>query len=512
MSASLPAASTVSPAPSTARPRPWLDRWAPWLLLLLAGATRLPLAGRSLGEPDCARYLIGMLQWLRRGPDAHFTYGKVLSPGYYAAATSMIRVFHLSPQSLLVGVSVAAAVITAPLLYILGSKLCPPPAAAAGAVLFLLAPGVWWLGLEAHPAAAALLLLLAALAAWLQWIARPRGLWAAAALACLLAALLLKADLILMAAVFPACAVRAPTPRRRPVALVGALGVGLALAGFFALRPALIGLTAAVAGQQTRSALAQFLVLPHGVEALKQVLPLLGFGLGTLALVAAGLGIGFFRPGAPARRWRARWGWLLAAWILPGGIAWLLIRGDNARHLAPLLLLPLWAALDALLLRRRDGTAVVAVLAATVLLNLLIVPPSSNNTIYPSGNVVSSVRDLAQRQRELETWLSSRPAAAACYLGNPTLPYIEYALLEHHPAAALAPGANGGQLGNAEFVEVNSPVEFRRAAAACRGQGRAPRSLEFSPRGVHQRFFGQEWHSLPLARHWYPGGTAPVTP
>ncbi|MGH9467959.1 MAG: hypothetical protein ACRD1Y_11455, partial [Terriglobales bacterium] len=243
------------------------DRLAPWLLAALAAATRLPLAGRSLGEADCPRYVDGVLQWLRRGPDAHWIYAKVLSPGYYAAAAWLVAQTHITPHRLLVGASIAAAIVTAPMAYWLGRRFCGPLAAASGTALFLLAPGVWWLGLEAHPAGAALLLVLAAMAAWmraLKNLERPHWGWTLIALACFSAALLLKADFALFGLIFPALALRDGAWRERRAAVAGGILFGLSLGVFFALRPGLIALTAASAGEQTQAAVARFLTLPHG--------------------------------------------------------------------------------------------------------------------------------------------------------------------------------------------------------------------------------------------------------
>ncbi|MGH9413512.1 MAG: ArnT family glycosyltransferase [Terriglobales bacterium] len=491
--------------------RDGLDRWGAWLLLLLAGATRLPLAGLSLGESDCGRYLVGMLQWLRHGPDSHFVYGKIFSPGYYAAAVWAVRHSGISAQSLLVGVSVVAAVLTAPLLYWIGRRFCGPKAAMAGAVLFLLAPGVWWLGLEAHPAALALLLLLAAMGLWLR--AEEAGTrswrWLVGAVICLTLALLAKVDFILLGAIFAALAMRTPKQGRwRRVLEGGAIPIA-ALIVFFVLRPVLAGMSGAAAGAQTRSAVGAFLTLPHGTEAMKQLIPVISYGLGTLALLCVAAVVGFGGRSGAMRAWRARWGWCLAAWVLPSAVVWMSIHGDNARHLAPLLLLPLWAAADALESRRVSGRVLAVGFVLVLAANFWLIPPSSNLTLFPSGNVFASARDLAARQHEMDAWMKTTLAdgSPVCFLGNYTLPFLEYARMRPEAGAYLRLGPGGAELDGTQWVEVDSSAGYPAAAAACREAGGRTQSLEYTRTGLHERFLGEEWRSLPLARHFYPGGT-----
>lgn len=485
-------------------------------MLALAAVTRVPLVNLSLGESDGARYLIGLEQWLREGHGAPFVYAHELSPGYYALGAWLTRASGAGARTVLDAISLVAALAAAPLLFWIGSKLTTPAAAAAGTAVFLLAPGYWWLGLEPHPQQASFLLLLLALACCLP---RSRGWgWRAAAAACFGAGLLLKNDLVLLGGIFPALELRnAGRDRwRRAVAGVAVPAAGLAI--FFAGRQAILAQGWNESQRQTLAAIRQFFELPHGTQWLKQGLPFVfAGGLATAALIASGL-----LAGVRTRAWRRRWGWLLAAWVLPGTVFWLLMQGNSARHVAPYLLLPLWAGCEALERRLRapwrHGTVpVLAGLAvATVGLNWAAVPANSNVTLYPSANVYGSAADLARRTADMKIWLDSA-SGGACYLGNGTLPYLEWARLAAQPGQALAPAEGVGGLrtdyaaaiGGDRFLEVNTPAQFRAAAALC---GADSRSLEFTASGLHRRFLGQEWAGLPFARRWYPAPPAAILP
>ena len=529
--------------PAAHRAWPWM---APLLLAALALASRAPWRG-SAGEPDCARYLMGVMQWLGAGSGAPYIYAKVLSPGYYATAVWVVRHTGAAAAGLLSQASLWAAVASAPLLYWIGRQFTGETAAFAGTALYLLTPGFWWLGLETHPQGVSFLFFLLALACYLP-TRRPGarvGMRTLAAAVILGAGLLLKNDLILLSGIFPALQLR-PLNWRRVWGALAVPGGGLTI--FFLGRQAALGLAWSAAQQQTTTEVREFLSWPHGTWILKQVLPLLTApGLATLGLTMVALGWGYASHRRAGAAWRQRWNWLLAAWVIPQLGFWLAIRGNNARHMAAYILLPLWAALDWVVPQLRRGRhpewTMTAVCVLALAANALLIPPSSNTTLFPSGNVPASRRDLAARMDETRAWLDARLTAApsACFLGNPTLPYLELALLQAQPGAALdhegavarhvllgrsrwslvgglrlgAAGARSGRgasklprVAATRFIEVNSPAEFRRAAAACGRGGAAAWSLEYTPTGLHQLFFGKEIANLPLLRRWYPGGRA----
>lgn len=514
------------------------DRWLALVITLLAFLTRAPLAGRSLGESDCARYLLGLEQWLQHGASAPFIYGKVFSPLYYTVAAVIVRHSGWAPLTLLCNLSLWSAVLAAPLVFWLGRQLTRSSIAATGTVLLLLAPGYWWIGIEAHPQQLSFLFLLLALWASLRGDRAARAhdasagwIWRALAAVAFGTGLLLKNDLVLYAAVFPALHLRFQTGsafrtrwKHAIASLAVPLGGGLL---FILLRPALLGMAFSQAQRQTHAAVREFLVIPHGVELLKQVLPMLTSpGIAWLGLTAIGVALGFFGTGAGAHAWRRRWGWLLAAWALPPILFWGLIHGNNDRHMATFLLLPGWAALELLSnrwARRRQPWALsralgLAAAGVVVLaLNWALVPASSNTSLFVSANVPASQRDLAARTSDLRHWLQAglTQTPSTCLLGNATLPYLEWSLLTQtqtagpFPLPEFGPGPSeqiraGGR--TADFVEVNSPAEYRRAVRACRAHGASPRSLEYTPTGLHKQFLGREWRSLPFASRWYPGG------
>jgi hypothetical protein len=493
-------------------------------LLALTAVTRIPLAGRTLGEPDGARYALGLEQWLRRGSRAPFIYAKVLSPGYYALAAFWITHSSAQPVQVLELWSWLAALLTAPLLYLLGRRLTSPGVAFAGSVVFLLSPGVWWLGIEPHPQGLSFLCLAAAL---VFFLAVPNWRGEAAAALLLAAGLLLKNDLILFALVFPALRLCQKSPGQAPwVRALRSLWVPAAASlGFVAGRSALLHIGWSRAQGATTTAVQEFFTVPHGTALLKQFLPVAtGPGLATLVLVLTGLVLGLRQRGYGARAWRERWVWPVAAWAAPGLMFWLMIRGNNARHIAPLLLLPLWAALDAWarlaphpFRRLAEPWPAFAALALILAFNWVFPPPSSNMALFPSGNVPASVADLEARGRDMRAWMRARlgPPAAAngsppCLIGNPTLPYLEFALESATPqAAATGLGTQAGRenmrIGQADFIEVDNPQQAAVAPALCHAAGaRRPRSLEYTRAAVHRRFFGEEWSWLPFARRWYP--------
>lgn len=489
----------------------------------LAWVSRAPgsaLGTASLGESDCARYLVGVHQWLGLGAGAHLIYGKVLSPGYYALAVALVRHLDWAPLALLSAVSVWAAVASGALLYRIGRQLTGELEAVAGAVVFLLSPAFWWLGIEPHPQGIAFLCGLAALALFLPTRRLHARLWPWTLGATVLmgAGMLLKNDLILLGAVFPALHLPQRDARRMALGCLVPMG-GLGI--FYAGRQMALGLPWSSVQQQTTATVAEFLTWPHGTELLKQLLPLITApGVLVLALTGLALAWAFVRRSPDARAWRQRWGWLLAAWVAPQLGFWLLIRGNNARHMSTYILLPLWAALDWVGPRwrgARRGWALAAVCALVLGGDAVLIPASSNMTLFPSGNVPASRRDVALRTAQMQTWMQAvlqQTGGNGCFLGNYTLPYLQRDLLLRSPGSILT-RADGAEVlvgTGVRFVEVNSAAQYRAAAAACRQTGAVAASLEYAPDGAHEQFFGEELGQLAILRRWYPAGAVRLRP
>jgi len=340
-----------------------------------------------------------------------------------------------------------------------------------------------------------------------------------AGVAALTAGLGCKSDLILLFAAFPTLAL-ALRPDLSPSSLT-ALGAwvrdwrrwlpsllpaflmpGIASLLFLGLRSLILHRGLVYLLHDSGEAVAGVLEWPHGSQIIKQLLPMVTAFGGLLALITAA---GVIRS---LLRWTAGT-WPLAVlaigWSLPSYVFWFLIRGNNVRHMADVVLPLLWLGLQGWEGARWPAAPTLA--AAAIILDLWIIPPSSNLTLYPSGDVPGSVRDLHQRLGEIQRELRTVPVGSngsVCYLGNATLPYLELAFWNSAPDAILTVQnetetlhlANGTRI---DFIEVNSSVQYRQAATACS----QPRSLEYAPNGVHQWFLGREWGSLPFHERWY---------
>ncbi len=515
---------------------------------LLALGLRLPWTGKVLGESDCARFLIGLRQWLHLGAGAAGIYDKTLCPGFYWLA----GIFLHWGGTVRMLARVSAWVTASDMLpvYWMGRNWLRPLEAGLAASFWMLAPGWWWLGLEVHPEAWALAAGLWALWAWLEFWRRgglttSRGwIWLAGALGLLSCMLLLDAGLAPWAGAFwgislagtaknssrPACAPTTP-PRRRGLlrGTIATAGLWLAAACIFWLaRRAILG--AALMPGSTRHTLAQFWQWPQGVQWLKQLLPLAtALGLGSWLLIAFGLlflgmaKILWTRTHAIAKPHDSTSAaglkelWLVClCWSLPGWIFWLLVRGNNVRHVVIYSLPWLWLGMRGW--RAARGWQPVAA-AGLLAANFWLIPANSNLTLYPSGNVPASRRDFQRKQavmRQVALRLarpSREPNAArggVCYLGLSTNPYLEYLLLRQPDARIMsAPGGMqvvmaGGQ--SITFFDITSAAAWRAGRARCA----SAYSLEFGLGRKHLWFMGNEWRNLPAHRRWYAAASSPV--
>ena len=126
----------------------------PWALLLLVILTRAPLIGNYLGEPDTARYVFGLRFWMISGAGGKSIINADLSSGYYWLAAALVRrltVPYADFPLLLNCISLISAMIFGLSLYWLSSRFIDRHAAAVASGGILLAPSVWWAGMQPHP-------------------------------------------------------------------------------------------------------------------------------------------------------------------------------------------------------------------------------------------------------------------------------------------------------------------------------------------------------------------------
>ena len=402
-----------------------------------------------------------MRQWLVYGPraaKAEYTphYYVFLSPGYYWLAGHLAIWLHAGTAQLpglMNGISAAAAIGAAPLLFVLARRWLTDGLAAGSSAIFLLTPGIWWLGLEAHAEGLAITLALLALYFYLRGLGIPPRqaselrqepqsprfpmVWMAAAGLTLTASLLVRSDGVLL---FPAwvliplslpgrekengSGLFAKFPRLRSALRGGSICAAASLA-FLWLRSAILGISWAAAQTASERTVAHF--WGH-IHVLVQILPMLtspGPDLAGFALTGIYL----------AWRYRRhvhlrRWGWLIAGWSLPGYGFWFLIRGNVTRHVAVEFLPLLWCGMAgwgawAGRSRPRQWSMIAALVGAWGL-GWWVVPANSNTTLYPSGNVPASLVRLHAREKQLRM-LAQRLAAQSPVLArrddDPRPPY-----------------------------------------------------------------------------------------
>lgn len=491
---------------------PWSRALVPELsLLLLAAATRLPLLSPAQGESDSARFVVAVWQWLRFGPHAnssHVTYGyyHVLAPGYFALAHGVVNGLRISPANLslcLNCVSAVVALLSAPLLYRIGSRFLAPLTAWVAAALFLLAPGFWWLGLEAHPQGLALLLALIALDQFVLFHAHPlaarHGVLAAAALA---AALLMRGDSLLLAPAFPVLAWLGPnnsgrSSHARRLAFELAATFSAAAATFLLARGLILQSSFAATHGSLLATVAQYWGRSFW---LKQLIPIVtAVGPAVFAFALIGLGLALCR--------RATAAGLLVAAAVPGLAFWLIIEGNNTRHIIDFWLLLLWAACLGWQVRKPRWLPAVAALA--VALNWVLIPPNSNANYYPSPDLFASHQLHAAKVAALAAIIPTLRAHAAsapgpvCYLGYATTPFVQQDLalspdpptlttLSHGWRRVHWPACNGSLAATAYLAPAYNHLDYLHQAARCRRIV----SVEFTPAGHRLRYFGAEL-SLP---------------
>ena len=475
------------------------------------------------GESDSALFAVGIWRWSHWGPHATLLYDSPFSAGYYWLAGGWAQWRHLPLAGIsfwLDLLSFAAALAMAPLVFALARRFVSPAAAFWSSLLFLLTPGVWMLGLEPHPQGLGMFLALAAFYCCLRAVAEPgrqRAAFLSLFVAALAAALLVRSDAIFLYPAFlcaaflpPGADARLCRPGRGEWDRLLELTVGLAAAAalFFLARAAILAQPARASQADSWRRIAGFI---GRISPLHQVLPVIT-GLGPFVCLMAVAGLALLWRRAAGRAWPL---WIVV-WAGPGAAFWLLIRGNNARHMAIYSLPLLWFACEGWARwrpapRRRRSWLAVAVLAALAL-DCFVVPASSDVTIYPSGNVVASYRDLVHRESDMRALAAAMMASAGrsrvpvVYFGSSTSPYLLLYALEANPSAVVAHAGYITTLtwpprGRLVFHEVFSSDDFLGATQGARGA----RSLEYDARGRRLWFLGEEWRWLPWHRRWYAG-------
>ena len=487
------------------------------------------------GEPDTARYAIGLRLWMEQSPRAPGIINPELSSGYYWLAAAVVRLGDVSFaqfQLLLGGISVVSALVTFPALYALGTMVVSPPAALAATLALLAAPGWWWTGFQGHPQGLSLALQLVSLLAFARaWTAgRPARMpaWLALSWLTLTASLLIKTDAVLLLPAYFGLLVflrpQSPLASWRRLAGAALITTGLmvmAYLGFTVLQHMIVG-PAGELHAEASAHIRRWLTLPQGLVLVGQLTPML-FGPGPITLLVVTFGAARFLAGERgATRWR--WAALLGTWMLPGYVFWLLIISNNARHVIPFPVPLFWLGFEWFGRARAGWLAAVAV--AAVLANA-IVPPNSGLSLYPSMNVPASARLMRERQAELRAAahrLLDGWAATACYVGRNTQDYVSQYVLE----AADARGLHAEVLPATQFVVQLRHADhrpFRRIEVIGLRKGQDAgnplarpecgivESVEYDGRGGRRWFFGAEAAAAsPLLRGLVSAfGVAPVS-
>jgi hypothetical protein len=194
------------------------------------------------------------------------------------------------------------------------------------------------------------------------------------------------------------------------------------------------------------------------------------------------------------------WMWILliAAWSLLQYLFWLVVSGNNVRHLllAPLPLL--W--LGSSYLCRQKGRIAVAVVLCILGLDFCISPNSGAN-IFPSPNVPESVHLMRQKENVLRAkaraLLVDGDKSDACYFGLYTIDHVSAYLLEEIDRL----GMREELLSNTAFrIAVRRPdnslyrnvnVLFAAELPTNSGCG-ITESVEYRE-SLPTRYFGSEW-------------------
>jgi hypothetical protein len=494
-------AATLRSSPNV-RKATGVRRWAMHAsLLLVVLATRAPLIGNFEGEPDSARYVTGLHLWVSGDRGNHLVYEKGLSAGYYWLAAGLAKTLDVSVQhySLMLNIlSLCAALLMAPVLFELSRRMMGDNPAWICSLLFLVTPGIWWLGTEPHPQMLAVTLILFSLWAFLRGVVERWSLvWAGVSVIALTTALLLKTDTVLLFAAFQGLLLFLARWNRdlaRALVRTGAI-LSIAILLFVFTRTITLGVAPSALQSETNQSLAGYLSVPSGVGIVHQAAPIV-LALGPILFLFAATGAVLLWRNAGGTE-RGRWLVLMAMWCLPGWLFWFFVSGNNPRHVAIFDLPLLWAGV-------RGWYAVVgenrmaAAAALATLLNFFSIPANSNPTLL-SPNVPASIHDLQLRESEIRelAGAASRRGGASCFYGTYTVPYFRlYAIQAGGPDdVSLKESPAGWSLDSSRFSVF---IPATRAGAGPSMQCSPSYSVEYTPAGEYRRFFGKEIYSSPV--------------
>jgi len=464
------------------------------LLIAIVLVTRVPLIGNFVGEPDSIRFVTGTHLWLAGDHNNQLVFARVISPGYYWFAAHLASATNTPPDSyplLLTIVSLCAALLMTPALYELGRYIAGHRIALLSAILFLISPAVWWLGIEPHPQLLSMALMFLSLWSFVRGIVIAQSPWWTALCALTLSlSLLIRGDSVLL---FPAFLSLVLVLHRwdRSIwrALLWTTGLLVFTSATYLLTRALI-LDTRVLGQPLR---VFELIAPSGITILKQIVPLV-MAVGPIMFLFCIVGALLLLRTKRTEE-LSRWSILLAGWFLPGFLFYVLFPDNLPRHVAIYTLAVIWVGVAGIAnLFQRSLASVVTAVAA---INFVCVPANSNSAFLMSPNVPMSMQALRAREREMCTMAQDTKDRGGCFVGTYTIPYfLQYVLQAKRQLQPLV-GAKGTtswiKSNDYEmlFQEVSSQPKIEMPCSPAY-------SLEFTADGRRQRFFGKEVYSSPV--------------
>jgi hypothetical protein len=479
------------------------------LLIALVLATRIPLIGKFEGQPVSARYVIGLHLWVIGDRNNPLVYARTLSAGYYWLGGQLARITHSSVQSytlMLIIVSLCATVLLAAAIYELSRYVVGEDSGLVCSLLFFVSPSIWWMGIQPHPQALSAALAVAALCAYLQGMVIARSAtWIAISIALLTAGLLVKIDTVLLFPAFIGLLLFRARWDRDTLnrLLVTAAMLAVASVAFLFGRAAILGAGLHQLQAQTTGSVRENLAAQSVLGAVKQAVPImtaLGPVLFLFAIIGVVLATRTF-TGEQLARWLL---WILA-WCLPGWIFWLLIAGNEPRHVALFTLALLWVGITGWVAAYGYKTAATVALVA-VLLNFMSIPANSG-LLLMSPNVPGSARALHAKEIQMRAMAEAITiqGGTECFVGTYTIPYVRLYLLQASQSGVAVGqewvSSDRNSITSKSWAKSNlySITFFEiRPAHKIEMPCSPAYSFEYADDGTQRRFFGNEFDSSPF--------------